>query len=387
MSALHRTLVLAFIAGCSAVGCLASTEVDEEPSVELSEDQSAPLVGAVCDTASEGADVELSCPAGEVITAIQFASYGRPRGVCGGYAATSCNAPTSKAVVERACVGKASCTVRASNATFSGDPCRRTAKRLYVQAACGPATPGSGAGGSTSGTGGSTSSTGGATSGTGGAGGATSGTGGAGGSTGSAGGAGGSTGSAGGEGGATSGTGGSTGGEVCGNGVCGAGEDCSSCSSDCGTCQMCSGAGPSTTPLDTEEQAFLTIINQYRAQNGLGALSACTSMSRAAQGHSEDMRDQNYFSHTSLDGRTPWTRMCNACYELGCGGTAMAENIAAGNSAAQATFTQWKNSDGHNKNMLGSAYKVIGIGRATGGGTYGSYWTTVFGGASEASCN
>ncbi|WP_437898718.1 CAP domain-containing protein [Sorangium sp. So ce124] len=376
MSALHRTLVLAFIAGCSAVGCLASSEVGEEPSAELSDDQSAPLAGAVCDTASEGADVELSCPAGEVITAIQFASYGRPRGVCGGYAATACNAPTSKAVVERACLGKASCTVRASNATFSGDPCRRTAKRLYVQSACGPSTPGSGAGGSTSGAGGaggSTSGAGGSTSGAGGAGGAggsTSGTGGAGGSTSG-----------------TGGAGGSTSGEVCGNGVCGAGEDCSSCSSDCGACQMCSGAGPSTTPLDTEEQAFLTIINEYRAQNGLGALSACTSMSRAAQGHSEDMRDQNYFSHTSLDGRTPWTRMCNACYELGCGGTAMAENIAAGNSAAQATFTQWKNSDGHNKNMLGSAYKVIGIGRATGGGTYGSYWTTVFGGASEASCN
>ncbi|WP_438042476.1 CAP domain-containing protein [Sorangium sp. So ce128] len=371
MSALHRTLVLAFIAGCSAVGCLASTEVDEEPSAELSEDQSSPLAGAVCDTASEGSDVELSCPAGEVITAIQFASYGRPRGVCGGYAATSCNAPTSKAVVERACLGKASCAVRASNATFSGDPCRRTAKRLYVQAACGPA-PGSGAGGSTSGTGGA-GGAGGATSGTGGAGGA-------GGSTSSTGGAGGSTSS-------TGGAGGSTSGEVCGNGVCGAGEDCSSCSSDCGACQVCSGAGPSTTPLDTEEQAFLTIINQYRAQNGLGALSGCTSMNRAAQGHSEDMRDQNYFSHTSLDGRTPWTRMCNACYELGCGGTAMAENIAAGNSTAQATFTQWKNSDGHNKNMLGSAYKVIGIGRATGGGTYGSYWTTVFGGSSEASCN
>ncbi|WP_437769529.1 CAP domain-containing protein [Sorangium sp. So ce281] len=362
MSALHRTLVLAFIAGCSAVGCLASTEVGEEPPAELSEDQSSPLAGAVCDTASEGSDVELSCPAGEVITAIQFASYGRPRGFCGGYAATSCNAPTSKAVVERACLGKASCTVRASNATFSGDPCRRTAKRLYVQAACGPAAPGSGAGGSTSGAGGA---------------------GGAGGN----GGAGGEGGSTSGEGGSTSGEGGSTSGEVCGNGVCGAGEDCSSCSSDCGACQMCSGAGPSTTPLDTEEQAFLTIINQYRAQNGLGALSACTSMSRAAQGHSEDMRDQNYFSHTSLDGRTPWTRMCNACYELGCGGTAMAENIAAGNSTAQATFTQWKNSDGHNKNMLGSAYKVIGIGRATGGGTYGSYWTTVFGGKSEASCN
>ena len=28
-----------------------------------------------------------------------------------------------------------------------------------------------------------------------------------------------------------------------------------------------------------------------------------------------------------------------------------------------------------------------GIGRATGGGTYGVYWTNVFGGATEPSCN
>ncbi|AGP34824.1 hypothetical protein [Sorangium cellulosum] len=155
MSALHRTLVLAFIAGCSAVGCLASTEVDHEPSGEASE----PVEGAVCDTAPEGSDISLSCPAGEVITAVEFASYGTPRGVCGSYRATSCNAPTSKAVVERACLGQSSCTVRANNATF-GDPCRRSTKRMYVQVACAPAAPdggstGTGTGGST-GEGGST---------------------------------------------------------------------------------------------------------------------------------------------------------------------------------------------------------------------------------------
>jgi uncharacterized protein YkwD len=151
---------------------------------------------------------------------------------------------------------------------------------------------------------------------------------------------------------------------------------------------MCGGAGPATTPLDAEEQAFLQIINDYRAQNGLGALKACTSLNRAAQGHSEDMRDKNYFDHTGLDGSLPWDRACSACYDLGCGpATAMAENIAAGNSGAQGTFTQWKNSPGHNKNMLGASFKVIGIGRATGGGQFGVYWTNVFGGKDEPSCD
>jgi hypothetical protein len=65
----------------------------------------------------------------------------------------------------------------------------------------------------------------------------------------------------------------------------------------------------------------------------------------------------------------------------------MAENIAAGNSGAQATFTQWMNSPGHNANMLGSSFTILGIGRATGGGQYGVYWTNVFGGATEPSCS
>jgi uncharacterized protein YkwD len=176
--------------------------------------------------------------------------------------------------------------------------------------------------------------------------------------------------------------------DPCGNGVCDNGETCDTCASDCGACPTCQGAGDATTPLDSEEQAFLGIINQYRAQNGLGALTACTSLNRAAQGHSEDMRDNNYFSHNGLNGSSPWERSCDACYELGCGPmTAMAENIAAGNSGAQGTFDQWKNSPGHNANMLGGNFKMIGIGRATGGGQYGSYWTNVFGGDSEASCN
>lgn len=219
---------------------------------------------------------------------------------------------------------------------------------------------------------------------------------------------------------------------VCGNSTCEAGEDCASCAADCGPCATCNngtcemgetcencaadcgacspscgnatcdatescmncavdcadGAGPATTGLDAEEQAFLVLINNYRAQNGLGALTACTSLNRAAQGHSEDMRDQNYFSHTGLNGSTPWERSCDACYGLGCGPqTAMAENIAAGNSGAQATFNQWQTSPGHNANMLGSNFTVIGIGRATGGGQYGVYWTNVFGGSSEGSCN
>jgi uncharacterized protein YkwD len=171
---------------------------------------------------------------------------------------------------------------------------------------------------------------------------------------------------------------------VCGDGICLEGETCQACGEDCATY----GANEDTTSLDDQEQAFLVIINEYRQQNELGTLAACHSLNRAAQGHSEDMRDQNYFAHQGLNGSSPWDRACGACYELGCGPkTAMSENIAAGNADAQNTFTQWKNSPGHNKNMLSPSVNYIGIGRATGGGQYGVYWTNVFGGAFEQSCD
>lgn len=175
-------------------------------------------------------------------------------------------------------------------------------------------------------------------------------------------------------------------GPMCGDGTCDADETCESCASDCGACDACSGASDATTTLDAEEEAFLVLINDYRAENGLGPLTACTSLNRAAQGHSEDMRDQDYFSHTGLDGSSPWERACDACYEQGCGGGGMAENIAAGNSGAAGTFEQWRTSPGHDANMLGG-FSQIGIGRASGGGTYGTYWTNVFGSSAEPSCN
>ncbi len=183
-------------------------------------------------------------------------------------------------------------------------------------------------------------------------------------------GGGGSAGSAG-----TAGTGGTAG--TAGTGGMGsAGNDGSS---------ECGGAGPSTTGLDAEEQSFLELLNQHRASNGRDPVSACTSLNRAAQGHSEDMRDQNYFDHEGLNGSSPIERACEACY-LSCESTGWGENIAAGNSGAAGTFDQWVNSPGHNQNMLGSGFEVVGIGRATGGGRFGTYWTTVFGGRSDESC-
>ena len=50
--------------------------------------------------------------------------------------------------------------------------------------------------------------------------------------------------------------------------------------------------------LDGEELAFLSLINGYRAENGLGALTISTNLNRAAHWMSNDLGTNNYFSHT-----------------------------------------------------------------------------------------
>jgi len=130
--------------------------------------------------------------------------------------------------------------------------------------------------------------------------------------------------------------------------------------------------------LDSEKSAFLVLINQYRQANGKGTLKISSALTTAAQLHSEDMAAHNYFSHTSLDGRTYVDRIRAAGYNYN---TYLGENIAAGFDTAQKVFDAWKASPGHNENMLNPNYVVIGIGLVyNGSSTYGWYWTTDFGG-------
>jgi len=106
---------------------------------------------------------------------------------------------------------------------------------------------------------------------------------------------------------------------------------------------------------------------------------------KASQWHSQDMGDQSYFSHTGLDGDSPWQRAEQA------GTSANGENIAAGNSGAAAVLTQWKNSNGHCLNMGKTNFKSVGVGYGYNGNSqYKHYWTQMFSvadsGLDETSC-
>ena len=145
----------------------------------------------------------------------------------------------------------------------------------------------------------------------------------------------------------------------------------------------------SAKTYSSEELSFIQLINQYRQSNGLGTLLLSDTISDASTKHSSDMAKYDFFAHDTVQsdyfpaGSTPWDRMRICGYDYN---TAMGENIAAGYANAQAVFTGWKNSPGHNANMLNASYRVIGIGLVTGG-SYGEYWTTDFGGYVDPSAH
>jgi uncharacterized protein YkwD len=154
---------------------------------------------------------------------------------------------------------------------------------------------------------------------------------------------------------------------------------CSHASTGIGDAEGTSGA---LRDLEAQEAEFLRLINEYRGSKGLSPLVATKLLDQVAYDHSLDMATHAYFDHNDLAGKSPFDRMRAAGYQGGW----MAENIAAGNDSAAATFEQWKTSPGHDANMLGTHYKAIGIGRAHADGSpYGWYWTTDFGDVVDAS--
>jgi uncharacterized protein YkwD len=129
--------------------------------------------------------------------------------------------------------------------------------------------------------------------------------------------------------------------------------------------------------MDGDEQAVLQLINNYRAQNGLGQLVAVQVLGAAADYHSFDMATNNYFSHTLSSGISWSQNMTNFGYPTG---GWRGENIAAGYPTPQSVFDGWRASPGHNATMLDPSAKAIGVGFAYNANSgFGSYWTTDFG--------
>lgn len=130
---------------------------------------------------------------------------------------------------------------------------------------------------------------------------------------------------------------------------------------------------PLLESIKSFENQVIQLTNQERAKYGLRALTPDWELSRVARYKAADMRDKNYFSHTSPTYGSPFTMIRN----FGISYRMAGENIAAGQRTPQEVVQAWMNSSGHRANILKSDYTHIGVGYAKGG-SYGVYWSQMF---------
>ncbi len=126
----------------------------------------------------------------------------------------------------------------------------------------------------------------------------------------------------------------------------------------------------------TEKQAIqrgyelevVDITNAIRLQKNLTPLIERADVSQVSRLHSQDMFDNDYFSHVSLDDKTLADRMAAGKIEY----RLAAENIAMGYTDSLAVVEGWLNSPKHREALLNPDFTWIGS------GIEGKYYTQNF---------
>jgi uncharacterized protein YkwD len=131
------------------------------------------------------------------------------------------------------------------------------------------------------------------------------------------------------------------------------------------------------------KQAFLERINKVRSTGctcgttympPVAPLTWNNTLEKAATGHAWDMSNNNYFSHTSKDGRTMEDRIVKAGYQFnGFKNFAVGENIAYGQMNIDEVMKGWLKSPGHCMNLMNAMFKEIGVAEDH------NYWVQDFG--------
>lgn len=117
---------------------------------------------------------------------------------------------------------------------------------------------------------------------------------------------------------------------------------------------------------------MIELVNEVRAENGLGSVTSTPELMRTAQIRAEETA--TLFSHTRPDGSICYT----AFRENGVSYKAIGENIASGQMSPEGVMQSWMSSTSHRANILSPEFKHIGVGCYQSGNGYGIYWTQCF---------
>jgi uncharacterized protein YkwD len=130
----------------------------------------------------------------------------------------------------------------------------------------------------------------------------------------------------------------------------------------------------SHTSLDADKARDM--INAYRKSKGLAPLKLSVTLTEAAKAHSRDLAKWDRISHYGSDGSNPWDRVKRVGYPA----KLAAENVGTGQISIDEVIKGWQSSPGHNKNLLLSDAKEMGIALVQDPRTeFKTFWTLVIG--------
>lgn len=124
------------------------------------------------------------------------------------------------------------------------------------------------------------------------------------------------------------------------------------------------------TDIDSRAYEVFALVNEYRKNAGLSALTYDTDLAVGAEIRAEET--VKLFSHTRPDGRRCFTVLDDIGYAYKSAG----ENIAYGQKTADEVMSAWMNSEGHRENILNENFTKVAIGVYEKGGVV--YWTQIF---------
>lgn len=129
-----------------------------------------------------------------------------------------------------------------------------------------------------------------------------------------------------------------------------------------GLVEQCGGGQIS---LQAKEHETFLKHNKIRRDRGLPTFCVDPKLTEAAEAHSQDMIDRDYFSHDTKGGGDFAKRIKSYGYNY----RTVGENIALGSGTSgspTSIMKAWMKSPGHKKNILNKSFREIGIGVVVG---------------------
>jgi uncharacterized protein YkwD len=126
---------------------------------------------------------------------------------------------------------------------------------------------------------------------------------------------------------------------------------------------------PTATNLAHVSDVIFCLMNAMRENAGVPDLNQQGDLATASVDHSQDMVDQKYFAHDSLDGRDLVARLKQVLYIPKTGNWVVGENLAWGAGALatpKSLVNAWMNSPPHRDNLLSGDFKEVGMGLVFG---------------------